>query len=235
MDAAETLALLADDRTEAAESRVRLFAAPETPECLLAHGWLKLATGDTAESWRTARQVARQSTISVEILVEANLLGAASALALSRPDAAAAGVDEARRLASTEGLQRSFEEAPTRLRTLLSQRDHHRAPEKAPGSAGTQTSLVPVPRRTGGSSARAGGPGAAHGASGEDDVIVQPLTEREHEVLTYLDQLLPTEEIAARMFVSVNTVKTHVRAVLRKLAAERRNEAVRRARELGLV
>ena len=37
---------------------------------------------------------------------------------------------------------------------------------------------------------------------------MQPLTEREREVLGYLDALLPTEEIAARMFVSVNTVKT---------------------------
>jgi LuxR family maltose regulon positive regulatory protein len=66
-------------------------------------------------------------------------------------------------------------------------------------------------------------------------VLIQPLTEREREVLGYLDALLPTDEIAARMFVSVNTVKTHVRAILRKLSAERRNEAVRRARELGLL
>jgi LuxR family maltose regulon positive regulatory protein len=235
MEAVEALALLADGRAEAAESRVRQFAAPETPDCLLAHGWVKLAAGDAAESWRTARQVARQSTIPVEFLVEANLLGAAGALALSRPDAAAAGVDEARRLASAEGLQRPFEEAPARLRTLLAQRDHHRAPETAPGSPAASPQLVPGPRRTGGPPARIVAAGAAHGGSREDDVIVQPLTEREHEVLTYLDQLLPTEEIAARMFVSVNTVKTHVRAVLRKLAAERRNEAVRRARELGLV
>jgi FixJ family two-component response regulator len=39
------------------------------------------------------------------------------------------------------------------------------------------------------------------------DAIVQPLTEREQDVLTYLAALLPTEEIAGRMFVSVNTVK----------------------------
>jgi LuxR family maltose regulon positive regulatory protein len=174
------------------------------------------------------------STIPVELLVEANLLGAAGALALSRPDAAAAGVDEARRLAARERLLRPFEEAPARLRTLLAQRDHHRAAETAPGSPAS-TQLVPGPRRTGAPVARAGGPGAGHGGTREDGVIIQPLTEREHEVLTFLDQLLPTEEIAARMFVSVNTVKTHVRAVLRKLAAERRNEAVRRARELGLV
>jgi LuxR family maltose regulon positive regulatory protein len=61
------------------------------------------------------------------------------------------------------------------------------------------------------------------------------LTDREHDVLCLLDAMLATEEIAARMFVSVNTVKTHVRAILRKLGAERRGEAVRRARELGLI
>ena len=37
------------------------------------------------------------------------------------------------------------------------------------------------------------------------------------------------------MFVSVNTVKTHIRAILRKLAVPRRNEAVRLARELELI
>ncbi len=66
-------------------------------------------------------------------------------------------------------------------------------------------------------------------------VLVQPLTEREREVLAHLDALLPTRQIAAEMFVSVNTVKTHVRAILRKLSAKRRHEAVRRARELGLL
>jgi LuxR family maltose regulon positive regulatory protein len=65
------------------------------------------------------------------------------------------------------------------------------------------------------------------------DAIAQPLTEREQDVLTYLAALLPTEETAGRMFVSVNTVKTHVRSILRKLSVERRNQAVRRPLELG--
>jgi len=65
--------------------------------------------------------------------------------------------------------------------------------------------------------------------------VVEALTVKETEVLKYLAALLSTEEIALKMFVSVNTVKTHVRGVLRKLAASRRNEAIRRARELGLV
>jgi LuxR family maltose regulon positive regulatory protein len=37
------------------------------------------------------------------------------------------------------------------------------------------------------------------------------------------------------MFISINTVRTHVRNILRKLAASRRNEAVRRARQLGVL
>ena len=47
--------------------------------------------------------------------------------------------------------------------------------------------------------------------------------------------MLSTAEIAAAVFVSVNTVRTHVRSILRKLGATRRNEAVRRAGELGIV
>jgi len=42
-------------------------------------------------------------------------------------------------------------------------------------------------------------------------------------------------QIAANMYVSVNTIKTHVPSILRKLSASRRNEAVRRARSLGLI
>lgn len=66
-------------------------------------------------------------------------------------------------------------------------------------------------------------------------LVVESLTARELEVLGHLSQLLTTEEIAATMFVSVNTVRTHVRGVLRKLSATRRNEAVRRAWELQLL
>ena len=66
-------------------------------------------------------------------------------------------------------------------------------------------------------------------------VATEPLSEREIEVLRLMSELLSTEEIGAAMFVSVNTVRTHVRSILRKLAVSRRNEAVRRARELAIV
>ena len=65
--------------------------------------------------------------------------------------------------------------------------------------------------------------------------ITAALTKRELEVLRHLADLLTTDEIAATMFVSNNTVRTHVRNILAKLSVSRRNDAVRRARELSLV
>jgi LuxR family maltose regulon positive regulatory protein len=63
----------------------------------------------------------------------------------------------------------------------------------------------------------------------------QTLSAKELEVLNHLAELLTTEEIAAAMYISVNTVKTHIRSILRKLAVSRRNLAVRRAQQLGIV
>ena len=64
---------------------------------------------------------------------------------------------------------------------------------------------------------------------------VEALTERELTVLVRLAHAMSNEDIAQDLFLSVNTVKTHVRSIYRKLAVSRRNEAVRRARELGLL
>ncbi|MGW3955625.1 helix-turn-helix domain-containing protein, partial [Streptomyces sp. NPDC004752] len=65
--------------------------------------------------------------------------------------------------------------------------------------------------------------------------VVEELSPRERDVLRRLAQLMSTEEIAADLYVSVNTVKTHLKSVYRKLAVNRRADAVRRARELRLL
>ncbi len=66
-------------------------------------------------------------------------------------------------------------------------------------------------------------------------VVTEPLSQREREVLEYVSSMLNTAEIADELYLSVNTVKSHLRSIFRKLGASRRGEAVRRARELQLL
>lgn len=61
------------------------------------------------------------------------------------------------------------------------------------------------------------------------------LSERELEVLHELAAGRSNKEIAARLDVSPNTIKTHVARLFEKLGARRRTEAILRARELGIV
>lgn len=61
------------------------------------------------------------------------------------------------------------------------------------------------------------------------------ISEREYEVLTLLAAGRSNKEIAQKLNVSPNTVKTHVARLFEKLEAARRTEAILRARELGLI
>jgi ATP/maltotriose-dependent transcriptional regulator MalT len=61
------------------------------------------------------------------------------------------------------------------------------------------------------------------------------LSERELEVLRLLASSLSQREIAGELFVSFSTVKSHVRSIFRKLGVDARDDAVTRARELGLL
>jgi NarL family two-component system response regulator LiaR len=61
------------------------------------------------------------------------------------------------------------------------------------------------------------------------------ITPREHEILTHIAAGLSTREIAAKLFVSENTVKTHASRLFDKLDARRRTQAVQIAKEQGLI
>ena len=63
----------------------------------------------------------------------------------------------------------------------------------------------------------------------------EPLTQSETRVLAYLPTHLSAREIAAELYLSANTVKTHLRHLYRKLGAHSRREAVLRARAVGLL
>jgi DNA-binding NarL/FixJ family response regulator len=86
-----------------------------------------------------------------------------------------------------------------------------------PPAGGTSSRAAPIPRDP------------------EHDVYVEPLTAREQDVLALLAQGLPNKAIAQSLGIGDQTVKFHVAAVIRKLGAVNRTDAVRRAIRRGLV
>ena len=72
---------------------------------------------------------------------------------------------------------------------------------------------------------------AEHGS----DPRREPLSRAETRVLRYLPTNLTVPEIAGQLYLSANTVRTHMRHLYDKLGAHRRHEAVDRARALGLL
>ncbi|TCJ34318.1 LuxR C-terminal-related transcriptional regulator [Parafrankia sp. BMG5.11] len=99
------------------------------------------------------------------------------------------------------------------------------APAGGPGDA----------RRRGGPGGGSVGGGPRPGSGEHRPEPAERLSERELAVLSYLPTMLTTAEIAAEMYVSVNTVKTHLKSIYRKLDVARRRDAVHRARALHLL
>jgi LuxR family maltose regulon positive regulatory protein len=70
---------------------------------------------------------------------------------------------------------------------------------------------------------------------GDSSPLLEPLTDRERQLVSYLPSHLHLREIASAMYVSLNTVKTHLKNIYRKLGATSRSEAVAIARTHGLL
>ncbi|MBE0697323.1 MAG: response regulator transcription factor, partial [Anaerolineaceae bacterium] len=65
--------------------------------------------------------------------------------------------------------------------------------------------------------------------------LVEPLSERELEVLKMIDQGLTNQEIAASLVLAQSTVKTHINNIYGKLGVQSRTQAVKKSRELNLI
>ena len=77
--------------------------------------------------------------------------------------------------------------------------------------------------------------GTSMPAAPEPQRLREPLSQAETRVLRYLPTSLSVPEIADQLYLSVNTIRTHMRHVYDKLDVHRRHEAVERARTLGLL
>jgi LuxR family maltose regulon positive regulatory protein len=149
--------------------------------------------------------------------IEALVLEALAQRALGADDEAQLAIAQALALAEPEVARRPFLDGGGAVRELLAQ--HLRVMNAQRWFA---SELI----------AALDGRSATDGAPAD---LLEPLSEREREVLRYLPTVMSNADIAAELFVSVNTVKTHVKSIYRKLGATRRQDAVRRARQLRLL
>jgi LuxR family maltose regulon positive regulatory protein len=190
----------------------------ENPWRVVLQAWAMVAVGKTVAASDLVAPLRQQTDLPIDVQVGVWLVTAMGHLAQGRRDLARDALDRGLDLAEPEQLRRPVLEAPARLRRFIS---------KDPRLVERHPWLTRSPIRHSRATAAA--------AASPPQPVVEPLTNKEREVLRHLASLLSTDEIARAMLVSVNTVKTHVRGVLRKLAVSHRNDAVRRARELGLI
>ncbi|WP_345586741.1 LuxR C-terminal-related transcriptional regulator [Streptomyces prasinosporus] len=208
---------LAEGRTQAAAGLLRQVPE-EQVACAVGAARLQLAVGRPAAAVHLLDRVRPEGHSGPAVTVRAALVRAGAAHAAGDAVAARRLVARAVREARRERLRRPFREAGPWIRPYLGAASRH----------GPETGwLVP-----GGGHHDGGPPGREPGPA---PPVVEELSGRERDVLRRLALMMSTEEIAADLYVSVNTVKTHLKSVYRKLAVNRRSEAVRRARELGLL
>lgn len=135
-------------------------------------------------------------------------------------DTALQVLSEALVLAEPGGLIRIFVDEGAPLAELLSKMQHNSARQQAYihtllASFGHATASQPV--------------------SFNQDALIEPLSQRELEVLQLIAQGCSNREIGKRLFLALDTVKGHNRRIFEKLQVQRRTEAIARARELGLL
>ncbi|HEY6693389.1 MAG TPA: LuxR C-terminal-related transcriptional regulator [Solirubrobacteraceae bacterium] len=148
--------------------------------------------------------------------VHALLLDAVSQDALGDPEAAEASIERALELAEQDGMILQFLLVP--VRELLERHPRHHT-----AHAALLATILDVLD------------GVSPQRKRETTPLREELSEAELRVLRYLPSNLKATEIAAELFVSANTVRTHLRHIYAKLDVHGRSEAVGRARELGLL
>ncbi|MEU9954624.1 LuxR C-terminal-related transcriptional regulator [Streptomyces sp. NPDC050982] len=190
----------------------------DQPACVVGAARAQLAAGRPVEALDLLDRVRPEGRTGPAVTVRASLVRAQAADRAGDSATARRLVAHALHEARRERLRRPFLETGPWIRPLLG---------TVPLRGLAEGWLTPGPPPCDASRTRLGDQPPAP--------VVEELSGREQDVLERLAQMMSTEEIAADLYVSVNTVKTHLKSVYRKLAVNRRHDAVHRARELGLL
>ena len=212
---ARLLAATSDHEAAAAVANRAVAAHPRSPGMQAVRARLCLAAGDAEGA--IAALAEQTDAPSAAMAVEREVLRALALRTLGDDRAALAEIESALARAEPEAIRRPFLSAGRGVRELLA--EHLR---RAVSHRWFASELLR--RLEGGSSNRV--PPAE---------LLEPLSAREGEVLRFLPTMMSNGDIASELFVSVNTVKTHVKSIYRKLEVTRRQDAVRRARQLHIL
>ena len=208
-------------------------------ELSLAESRASAAAGDSENAWRTLGPVlASLDGVPERVRLQACLADAR--LSYHRGDCARGrrSLERALRLAERERrrlpfiLERGWIGPLLRRDPDLAQTYRHLLPSALCGNQRPAPLGAGTPGTTG-TAARDATDAQAPGMTAAP--VVEPLTEREREVLRHVSGMLTTAEIASELYISTNTVKSHIKNICHKLAATHRGEAVRRARQLQLI
>jgi len=145
---------------------------------------------------------------------------------------ALAALRRALTLAEPEGYVRTFADEGTTMVDLL--RRLLRVQSREPPGAENKVSPEYVGKVLEACGAGVTAPTRAS-SRGTAGLFLEPMTERELEVLRLLDTGLSNREIAERLFVSLDTLKSHTKHIYAKLGVRARHQAVGRAKEFGLL
>lgn len=212
LDIAEAELLLSAGRPQLAR-RVIERAAGHSPTARIVLARVELELGRTVAAMKQAGQLLQRPGRQLRGRLEAGLVLACAALRSGHDRDAAPAAERAVELLRVTGLRAPLRTIPRRDRAAL---------VEALISAGLDASMVPLVS-TEFSPVEAGG----------DPVVV--LTRRERATLRAFAEEETVEGAAQRMFVSRNTVKSHLRSVYRKLGVSSRDAALARATALGLL
>ena len=168
-------------------------------------------------------------------LIAAFLLEASARDALGEREAAGRALERGLDLAEPDGLLFPFllHPVPELLERHARQRTAHPALiRKIISVLGGRTPAAPAESPPTPAAPR---PTSTCPAASPPEHLPEPLSQAEARVLRFLPTSLSAPEIARELYVSVNTIRTHMRHLYDKLGAHRRLEAIDRARALGLL
>jgi LuxR family maltose regulon positive regulatory protein len=220
LETAEARLLTARGDLDAAHAELDRKAARsgETAAIALLQARLSLAEGEPEAALGILRRWPEEQLTCFGLRIEACVLTAVARHAVHDDDGAGEALEQALALAGSNSHRRTFLDCGSAVQVLLEQRIRwgtaHRSfagellaafRKRAPSVAVTRAELL------------------------------EPLSGREQSVLRFLPTMMSNAEIAGELFVTSNTVKTHLKSIYRKLAVSRRRDAVERARALELL